>query len=120
MLTDGPAGDQPGVYYNLSPGEQVFVTQICYGVLTASDSCTFELGTTDQANGAGTFTPRTLERHVATGTAATGKLDQDLDIRPALGPLRYSDGIRSVTFRVNANDAGCTINAGWHGWAEDE
>lgn len=119
-MTDGPSGDQPGIYYNVASGKQVFISQLCYGVLTASDSCTFEIVTTDAANGAGNVTARTLERHLATGTAATGKLDQDLDINPPLGPLKYSSGIRSITMRVNANDAGCAINAAWHGWVEDE
>ena len=120
MLTDAPAGDQPGIYYNLSSGEQVFVSQFCYGVLTASDSCTFEIVSTDAANGGGNVTARTLERHIATGATNTGKLDQDLDIIPPLGPLKYSAGIRSITVRVNANDAAATINVGWHGWVEDE
>ena len=55
---------------------------------------------------------------MATGATAQGKLDADITIEPPLGPLRYSDGIRSITIRVNANDAGCTINTGWHGWKE--
>ena len=120
MLTDAPAGDQPGIYYNLSSGKQVFITQFCYGLTTASDSCTFELGTTSAANGGGTFTPITVERHLATGATATGRLDQDFTITPPLGPLKYSDGVRSITVRVNANDSGATINTAWHGWVEDE
>lgn len=120
VLTDGPAGDQPGIYYNLAQGKQVFISQFCYGLTTASDSCTFEIVTTDAANGAGNVTARTLERHLATGTSPNGRADFDLTIDPALGPLRYSDGIRSITMRVNANDAGATINAGWHGWVEQE
>ena len=119
-MTDGPSGDQPGIYYNLASGKQMFITQLCYGITTASDSCSFEIVSTDQANGAGTATARTLERHLATGTTPNGKLDADITIDPPLGPLKYSNGIRSITIRVNANDAGCTINTGWHGWVEDE
>ena len=119
-MTDGPSGDQPGIYYNLASGEQVFITQVCYGLTTASDSCTFELGTTDAANGGGTFTPRMLERHLATGATVSGREDFDLTITPPLGPLKYSNGVRSITFRVNANDSGAAINAGWHGWKENE
>lgn len=120
VLTDGPAAGQPGIYYNLAAGTQVFITQFCYGVTTASDSCTFEIVSTDAASGAGVVTARTVERHMATGTAATGKLDGDTFFDPPMGPLRYSDGIRSITIRVNANDAGCAINTAWHGWWEDE
>lgn len=118
VLQDGPAGDQPGIYYNLASGTQVMITQFCYGLTTASDWCTFELGYTDAANGAGNFTPITLERHIATGTSPQGRLDQDFTIEPPLGPLRYSAGIRSITIRVEANDAGATINTAWHGWVE--
>ena len=98
----------------------MFVSQFCYGITTASDSCTFEIVTTDAANGGGTATARTLERHLATGTTPNGRLDQDLTIDPPMGPLKYSNGIRSITIRVEANDSGCTINTGWHGWVEDE
>ena len=93
---------------------------MCYGLITASDSCTFELGTCSAANGGGTFTPHTVERHLATGATATGRLDQDFTITPPLGPLRYSDGVRSITFRVNANDSAASINVAWHGWVEAE
>lgn len=120
VLTDGPVGDQPGIYYNLPQNTQVFITQFCYGLVTASDSCTYELGWCDAANGAGTFTPLTVERHIATGATAQGRLDQDFTIEPPLGPLRHSNGVRSITFRVNANDAGATINVAWHGWYENE
>lgn len=100
VLTNGPAGDQPGIYYNLQNGDIVWITQICYGLTTVSDSCTYELGYTDQAGAAGTFTPITVERHIATAVNVLGRQDEDLTITPPLGPLRYSDGIRSITFRV--------------------
>ena len=96
----------------------VWITQLCYGLTTVSDSCTYELGYTDQINGAGTFTPVTVERHIATGATARGRQDEDLSIIPPLGPLRYSDGIRSITFRVNANDAAASINVAWHGFIQ--
>ena len=94
----------------------MWITQICNGLTTASDSCTFELGYTDAANGGGTFYPMTMERHVATGTSPQGRFDFDLTITPPLGPLQYADGVRSITFRVNANDASASINVAWHGF----
>lgn len=54
---------------------------------------------------------------MATGAAVTGAEDFDLTITPPIR-LRYADGVRSITFRVNANDAGATINVAWHGWKE--
>jgi len=115
-LSDGPAGDQPGIYYNLVEGDEVWITQFCYGLTTVSDSCTYELGYTDAADAVGTFRPVTLERHIATATNNRGRQDEDLLITPPLGALKYADGVRSITIRVNANDAGASINVAWHGF----
>jgi hypothetical protein len=115
-LTDGPLGDQPGIYYNLVEGDEVYISHLCYGLTTASDSCTYELVRTTAVNGAGTVTAVSLERHIATGTGPRGRQDEDLIISPVLGPFRYADGIRSITMRVNANDADASINVAWHGF----
>ena len=98
----------------------VWITQICIGLTTASDSCTFELGYTNAATAAGTFTPLTVERHVAAGTSPNGRFDFDLTITPPLGPLRYDNGLRSLTFRVNANDADASINVAMHGFVVND
>jgi len=34
--------------------------------------------------------------------------------------VKYSTGARSISIKVNANDALATIGCGWHGWVEDE
>ena len=117
VLTDGPAGDQPGIYYNLAEGETVYITQFVYGITTVSDDCAFELGFTDAVNGGGTFQPFTPHRHVFTPAARSGFQDADIQISP---PRRvaYADGARSITFRVDANDAACEITCGWHGFRE--
>ena len=115
VLTNGPGGDQPGIYYNLSPGEVVYITCIYWAVISVSDNCFFEFGTTDAANGAGTFTPRTASFYIGTGNTVTARTDVQRDIRPPL-PLRYADGIRSLTFRVDANDATCVVQCGYQGF----
>lgn len=115
VLTNGPAGDQPGIYYNLAAGEVVYVTLLCFGVITASDDCVFEFGYTDQPNGAGTFRPVTPEFFVRTGNAPNGRSTFEKRIEPFL-PLRYADGVRSLTFRVDANDAAVTITVAYHGF----
>jgi len=110
---------QPGVVYNLAPGQKVRVIDVHFGVLTVSDNCHFELGWTTGANGAGTFTPLTAHRHVYTGATVTGRTDHHDELQPPQHAC-YSDGARSVTFRVNPNDAGCTITCEWGGWWEQE
>jgi hypothetical protein len=114
VLQNGPAGDQPGIYYDLQIGDIVLIEQICYGVLTNQDSCDFELGYTDQPGGGGTFTPMTMQFGQATGNPRTGKTIEERPIPVAL-PLKYSDGIRSITIRVDANDASAQVRCGWSG-----
>lgn len=119
VLTNGPAGDQPGVYLNLASGQQVLLREMCFGVNTASDSCYYELGVTSAANGGGTFTPITPRFYIRTGAAPTGRSTYDKAMNPP-PCLKYSDGVRSITYRVEANDANCEITAAFHGWLEDE
>ena len=116
MTTAPAAGGQPGIFCNLVCGDTIWVTQICVGVLTASDTCLFEVGWTDAIDATGTFSPITPARNFVTGAAQDGPQDRMDTLSPALGPLRYSDGVRSITFRVDANDANCQINAAWHGF----
>lgn len=108
-----------GLVYNIPPRTQVIVRQIHFGIHTASDDCEFEIGYTDQPNGAGTFTPITRHEFTRTGAAPTRRSDEDVIYRPPIR-VRYRDGARSITFRVDANDASCDICCGFDGWYEDE
>ena len=112
VLTNGPAGDQPGIYYNLAPGETIYITCMYWAVLSVSDNCYFELGYTDAPNGAGTFYPRTAAFYIGTGNTVASRTDATRDIRPYLR-LRYVDGVRSITFRVDANDATAVVQCGY-------
>ena len=105
--------------YNVPQGRKVMVTQYCYAVETASDNCQFEFGYTTGADGTGTFYPQGPHKHVYTGASNTGRTAYDQDIHPPM-VLAYSKGVRSITFRVDANDANCEITVGWHGWWEEE
>jgi hypothetical protein len=113
VLTDA------GLVYNIPCGKQVLVRQMCFGIHTVSDNCTFEIGYTSQPDGAGVFTPIAKHIYVATGNTPTGKEDHDVIYRPPIR-VRYCDGARSITIRVDANDANCVVCAGWQGWWEDE
>lgn len=107
--------------YNLKPRQRVMIAAICMELLGVSDSVLFELGFTDQANGAGTFTPITPERYVRTGAAPQSSFygyTFDFGLVPA--SVTYSSGARCITMRVTCNDQGCQITPGWHGWIEQE
>lgn len=120
VLTNGPAaGGQPGIYYNLAVGERVILTGMRFGVTTINDHCHFEVGYTDQPNGAGTFTPLTGHHHIYTGAAIAGYLES-MQTFSTPKVASYAAGARSVTYRVLVNDATCEITCSWHGWAEPE
>ena len=97
----------------------MLVRQGHFGVHTASDHCEFEVGYTDQPDGAGVFTPIARHEFIRTGNAPTGREDSSVILRPPIR-VRYRDGARSITFRVNASDAACNICCGWSGWYEPE
>ncbi|NIQ87686.1 MAG: hypothetical protein GWN58_52755 [Anaerolineae bacterium] len=118
-MSDGPAGDQPGIYYNLSSGDAVYITQYRGSLTTNSDTLAYELGYTDAANGGGTFTPVTCEYHIGTGAANSGIIPQYFVLDPPLR-ITYSMGARSITFRATTNDAAATCTFAYHGWVEDE
>ena len=113
VLTDA------NLVYNLPEGKRFIIIQICMELTTASDTVEFELGFTDQINGAGTFTPVTPERILKTGSTSNGFDGITFYVVPP-GVIRYSDGARSITFRVDCNDASATITPTFHGWIEDE
>lgn len=118
ILIDGPAGDQPGIYYNLLPEDNILISQIFFGINTMADSCYFEIGWTNGTAGTGTFYPLDLRRFVLTAAIGDGTQTFVVDFEPPIQVLKYSDGVRSVTFRVTPNDATCQISAGWRGWRE--
>ena len=96
----------------------MYIAQYRVGLSTLSDSVTFELGYTDAANGAGTFTPATCEYHLGTGAANSGIVPPYFVMDPPLR-ITYAMGARSITMRVEANDSGATITAAYHGWVEN-
>lgn len=119
VLSDAPVGDQPGVFYNLQPGEALFVSELCYELTTIQDDMRVEFGYTDQADGQGTFMPVTPVFRLATG--GTNFQDEAAPYKLLSPPLalRYSDGVRSVTVRVQTNDADARIMVAWYGWVEE-
>lgn len=105
--------------YNVRRGERVMISCMTYGLITINDSIHVELGFTDQANGAGSFTPISGHRHVLSGAAIAGFTTQRENFT-CPRPARYSEGARSITFRVTANDINAEVTLEWVGWIEKE
>lgn len=105
--------------YNIREGERVMIGGMTYGLFTVSDSVDLEIGFTDQANGAGSFTPISSHRHVVTGAAIAGFATQKEAFSCARA-VTYSEGARSITFRVTTNDAAAEVTLEWVGWIERE
>lgn len=105
VLTDA------GLIYDIPAGRMVLVSQYCFAVETTGDDCQFEFGYVDAG---GTFRGLGPHKHVYTGAANAGITSFDQDIHPPM-VIRYSQGARRITFRVDANDAACEITVGWHG-----
>jgi hypothetical protein len=104
-----------GVSHNILEGQIAVVTQIHYGIHTLNDNCHFEIGWTDAVDGGGAFTVLVPMFDYHTAAAQSGAITQGETFFPPPA-VWYRDGARSITFRVDANDAGCEIVAHWHGF----
>jgi len=107
------------LYYDIPAGKRVLITHVSYGLITVSDDCHFELVSCSAVAGGGTPTAITFHMEAATGDRKSDKSIQRSDFDPPIC-VNYSSGARSITLRVNANDAAAVITCGWHGWVEDE
>lgn len=108
-----------GLCYDLNEGEQVFITNVCWGLHTASDSVIVEVVSTTGACGTGVATLASHHFEGATGATPTGKELQCYPIDPPI-MVRYSDGARSVSLKADANDDAASVTMAWYGWVEDE
>ena len=103
------------LYYNLVENEMVLVTGVSYGINTVSDSGHFEIGYTDAAAGAGTFTAMMGHYEYSTGTVVSGRGTERDELMPPM-VARYSAGARSITYRVTVNDTGAIASVSWCGF----
>lgn len=118
VLSDAPAGDQPGIYYNLSEGELVFITHFTYGLDTVADDCTYELVACSAVAGGGTAIPLTAKVRIVSGAAIAGHLQQHDNLARSPIAVPYSAAALSISIRVDANDASTSITCGWMGYSE--
>lgn len=105
---------------NIPSGRMFMLSQLCMGVLTTNDDCSFEVVGMDAADGAGNVVFAGPAFRIVVGNVnLQGLQTETWHVTPPVA-FRHSDGFRSVTFRVDANDAGCQIQAILHGYYKDE
>lgn len=109
----------PDLVYDITEGTQVFITQFDVGVYTVNDDCYFTLVACTETDGGGTQTAVTSDLHVYSGAALAGTEWAHRTFDPPIR-VRYSDGYRSISVLMDANDGACTVSAEWQGWYEDE
>jgi hypothetical protein len=107
------------LYYNIPVGKQVMITQLNFDVATLSDDCHFSLVSCDAVAGGGTPTEISGHAHAFTGNVQAGSFSKERDFNPPIR-VRHTDGARSISIRVDANDAALVCSCGWTGWIEPE
>ena len=108
-----------GFVVNVPEGERLVITDFSMALETASDWLHVEFGYTDQVDGAGTFTPITRRFLVKTGSTATLSQPFVSDFTVPLC-VKYANGARSFTARVQTNDDSAEVYIGFRGWHEKD
>ena len=105
--------------YNIPEGKQIFIRKAWILLTSASDNCHGTLVSCNAVAGGGT--PTNLDGCLVVHSAAAmyGSEHYERDYRVPIR-VRYSDGARSISIKVNANDASTEISVGWQGWVESE
>lgn len=107
------------LYYNVPEGKQVLITAMHFDVETDSDDVHVGMVSCSAVAGGGDATEISGHAHIFTGAAVGWQASKE---RPFYPPIlvTYSSGARSVSMKVNANDAAAVLSCGWTGWVEDE
>lgn len=104
---------------NLSEGTQALILEMCYTIESVADDCEFEVVAASLADGAGSITTLHGHDHKWTPAALSGSESGHREFRPPI-LVKYSTGYRSVTMRVNGNDASIVVSCGFSCMIEKE
>jgi len=114
--TYAASGSQPGIYYNLSDGETVMLTEVHVAVETTDDWLAFEIGYTAGTAGGGAFTPVTPRHFVRTGSSVSFFHPHTETYHPSIRVAQSSGTAECITARLEANDASTEVAVGWRGY----
>lgn len=107
------------IVYNIRENRRILLACLMLGLHTLNDWIHVELGWTTLINGGGVFTPLTVQHEYHTGAAQDGPTFEEHHFYPLM-MAEYSQGARSITVRVTANDVNADISLCWSGWWEFE
>ncbi len=119
LTTEHVVSTDAAIYYNIPEGAQVVVTSLDVGLDTISDEAHAVVVGCAAVAGGGDDTEITHHAHIATDDKKTGRLEVTHDFNPPL-VIKYSDGYRSVSLAMAANDTDADVLVAWHGWVERE
>lgn len=108
-----------GIVYNIPENRRILISQLVLSLHTLSDFIYVDVGWTTAVNGAGVFTPLTIQHHLHTGNVQAAPQSFVRTFYP-IKIAEYSEGARCVTLRVTANDVGAMMAIAWSGWWEFE
>lgn len=114
VLTD------PGIVYNLLPGQRVMISSMRCCVSTTNDTCDFDMVSCTEADGGGTPTSLCTPLYIRTPTPAAGDGTQQCGYAPEIC-VKHADGARSISVQTDAGDANVGIIVSWSGyWEADD
>ena len=107
------------IYYDIPAGKQVIVTRLVLGLDTINDVAHAYVAGCAAITGGGNATQLCPHSHFVTGAAKEGRSEATRVFDPPIC-IKYSDGYRSVSLALAANDTNADVLVGWQGWMEDE
>ena len=106
-----------GFLVAIPSGKQLALTGTYSHINTASDYVDYEFGTTTNADGSGTFTVLSPKFRIESPAVNQASKPGVMPL-PCAMIIKYSATAKAFTFRVKANDAGCTVTFGFEYWLE--
>lgn len=119
LSTEHVISTDSAIYYNIPAGKQVVIIRISVGLDTADDDGHLYVAGCSSVAGGGNATQLGHHIHYYSGSKKDGRGEHDHDFSPSL-VIKYSDGYRSISLALAANDVDADLLVSWSGWVEDE
>ncbi len=119
LTTEHIISTDSAIYYNIPAGKQVVVSRMSVGLDTTDDDGHMYIAGCSAVAGGGDATQLGHHIHYYSGSKKDGRGEHDHDFSPPL-VVKYSDGHRSISLALAANDTDADLLVSWSGWVEDE
>lgn len=104
--------------YNLQPNDLLLVMCVMYGSITDNQGCRFKLVACSDVDGGGVVTDLMPWFAFYNGATRIGFTTQKVDM-PII-PIRWSQGVRSVTMRIASTNVAVAVSCGYAATRERE